>query len=86
MTWPVVVLILGVLTLALCVWAAFYSMQHERRKLAVDTSHVEEVRQLVGRYEQLAAGTLDAQTRAAADLAELRARAAAIEKILSTVG
>ena len=85
MDWPEVILILGILTLALCVWAAAVSFRHERAKLSLDTSHVEEVRALVGRFEQLASGTLDAQTRAAADAAETRARVAAIEQILRTV-
>lgn len=85
MDWPIVVLILGVLTLALCVWAGSISYRHERLKLDLDTAHVEEVRQLVARYEQLASGTLDAQTRAAADVAEMRARVTSVEQILRTV-
>ncbi len=85
MEWPDVILILGVLTLALCVWAAWGSFKHENRKLQVDAAHDEEVRRLVDRYEQLAATTLDAQSRAAADVAELRARTTAIEQILRTV-
>ncbi len=85
MDWPVVILILGILTLLFCVWAGTVSWRQEGRKLAVDTSHIEEVRALVSRYEQLATSTLDAQTRAAADVAELRARTAAIEQILRTV-
>ena len=43
------------------------------------------LRQLVGRYEQLAENTLDAQQRVAADVSELRSRAASIEQILRTV-
>ena len=85
MEWPEVVLILGVLTLALCVWAGVFSTKHERMKLKLDTAHVEEVRRLVTRYETLAASTLEAQSRAAADVAELRARTTAIEQILRTV-
>jgi hypothetical protein len=38
----------------------------------------------VKRYEQLAENTLDAQQRTAADVAELRSRAASIEQILRT--
>lgn len=85
MYWQLVVLILGVLFIAVCVWAGFYSVRHENRKLDIDAAHVEEVRKLVDRYEQLAASTLDAQSRTAADVAELRARTAAIEQILRTV-
>jgi hypothetical protein len=85
MNWPTAILVLGVLTLALSLWASIVAFRHERTKLNFDTSHVEEVRALVSRYEQLAAGTLDAQTRAAADVAELRVRTASIEQILRTV-
>ena len=85
MDWPLVILILGILFFALSVWAAWVSFRHESRKLAVEAAHDEDVRRLVDRYEQLAATTLDVQTRAAADVAELRARATAIEQILRTV-
>jgi hypothetical protein len=60
MTWPNVILILGLLFLALCTWAGVTSYRRDRVKLEVDTSHADEVRNLVGRYEQLAASTLDA--------------------------
>lgn len=43
------------------------------------------LRQLVGRYEQLAENTLDAQQRVAADVSKLRSRAASSEQILRTV-
>jgi len=85
MTWPNVILILGLLTLALSAWAGTVSYRHERLKLGVDAARTEEVRRLVDRYEQLASTTLDAQSRTAADVAELRARATAIEQILRTV-
>jgi hypothetical protein len=85
MTWPNVILILGLLTLALSTWAGAVSYRHERLKIGVDAAHQEEVRRLVDRYEQLASTTLDAQSRTAADVAELRARATAIEQILRTV-
>jgi hypothetical protein len=45
----------------------------------------DDLRQLVGRYEKLAENSLDAQQRVAADVSELRTRAAAIEQILRTV-
>ena len=44
-----------------------------------------ELRQLVQRYEQLAATTLDAQQRFAADVSELRSRTSSIEQLLRTV-
>ncbi len=44
-----------------------------------------DLRQLVGRYEQLAEKTLDAQQRTAADVSELRSRTSSIERILRTV-
>jgi hypothetical protein len=40
---------------------------------------------MVQRYEQLAEKALDAQQRAAVDVAELRVRLASIEQILRTV-
>lgn len=83
--WPTVILILGLLFIAFCVLVAMVSMRHEGRKLTVDTAQQEAVRALVDRYEQLAATTLDAQQRTAADVAELRARAASIEQILRSV-
>ncbi len=57
----------------------------EFRKTKIAAAQEEAVRQLVGRYEQLAGTTLDAQQRIAADVSELRSRTAAIEQILRTV-
>ena len=83
--WPTVILILGLLFIAFCVLVAMVSMRHEGRKLTIDQAQQEAVRALVDRYEQLASATLDAQQRTAADVAELRARAASIEQILRSV-
>ncbi len=83
--WPTVILILGVLFTAFCVFVAVVSTRHEERKLRISTGQEEAVRKLIDRYEQLAATTLDAQQRTAADVAELRARATAIEQILRSV-
>ncbi len=83
--WPTVILILGVLFTIFCVFVAVISMRHEERKLRISTGQEEAVRQLVDRYEKLAATTLDAQQRTAADVAELRARATAIENLLRSV-
>lgn len=55
------------------------------RKTRTVAGQEEDLRQLVHRYEQLAENTLDAQQRAAADVAELRSRTASIEQILRTV-
>jgi hypothetical protein len=57
----------------------------ETRKAKLVAGQEDALRQLVGRYEQLAENTLDAQQRVAADVSELRSRAASIEQILSTV-
>ena len=83
--WPQVILILGVLFTAFCVFVAVVSMRHEERKLRISTGQEDAVRALVDRYEQLASTTLDAQQRTAADVADLRARAAAIEQLLRSV-
>jgi hypothetical protein len=84
-TWPQTVFLLGVLLLAtflisLVIVAVF---EHRKAKLAADQA--DELRRLVQRFEELAEKTLDAQQRTAADVAELRARATAIEQILRTV-
>jgi large-conductance mechanosensitive channel len=83
--WPTVILILGLLLIAFLVFVSILSTQHETKKLHIDTAQQEALRSLVDRYEQLASSTLDAQQRTAADVAELRARAASIEQILRSV-
>jgi hypothetical protein len=55
------------------------------RKAHIKSGQEDALRQLVGRYEQLAESTLDAQQRIAADVSELRSRTSAIEQILRTV-
>jgi tRNA(Leu) C34 or U34 (ribose-2'-O)-methylase TrmL len=55
------------------------------RKAKIRAAQEGDLRQLVHRYEQLAEKTMDAQQRAAADVAELRSRTASIEQILRTV-
>ena len=55
------------------------------RKTKIAERQDDDLRQLVNRYEKLAETTLDAQQRVAADVSELRSRAASIEQILRTV-
>ena len=55
------------------------------RKAQIKAGQEDALRQLVSRYEQLAANSLDAQQRIAADVSELRSRTSAIEQILRTV-
>jgi anti-sigma-K factor RskA len=57
----------------------------ELRKAKIRADQESQLRQLVDRYERLAENSLDAQQRAAADLAELRARVAAVEQLLRAV-
>ncbi|SEG77638.1 hypothetical protein SAMN05444920_104512 [Nonomuraea solani] len=57
----------------------------DNRKTKLQADQADDLRQLVRRFEQLAENTMDAQQRTAADLAELRSRATAIEQILRTV-
>lgn len=57
----------------------------EFRKTKIVASQEADLRQLVHRYEQLSEGSMDAQQRIAADVAELRTRTASIEQILRTV-
>ena len=80
-TWPevmaffvLVILIGGVIAAGLDIWKT-------KRQIGQATA----LRELVNRYEQLTASTMDAQQRTAADVAELRSRAASIEQILRTV-
>ena len=84
-TWPQVILILGLALVGFMILIGIISTFVEYRKAKVDGAQADDVRQLVQRYEQLAEKTLDAQQRTAADIAELRARAASIEQILRTV-
>ena len=84
-TWPQVILILGLALVGFMILIGIISSFVDFRKTKVDTAQSDELRQLVQRYEQLAEKTLDAQQRTAADVAELRARAASIEQILRTV-
>lgn len=55
------------------------------RKASIQAGQQDDLRQLVNRYEHLAANILDAQQRAAADLADMRSRTASVEQILRTV-
>jgi hypothetical protein len=84
-TWPETILVLGSMVAVLFVIGIAVSGFLEFRKQRIDTAREESLRQLVGRYERLAENTLDAQQRVAADVAELRARTAAIEQVLRTV-
>jgi len=83
--WPEVIAFLGLIALIIFVFGASAATWLETRKAKVAAGQQEGLKQLVSRYEQLAEKTLDAQQRTAADVAELRSRAAAIEQILRTV-
>jgi hypothetical protein len=85
MTWPEAILFLGGLLTLVFVIGIAVSALIEVRKTKLLAQKEDDLRQLVHRYEQLAASTLDAQQRTAADVAELRARTAAVEQILRTV-
>ena len=84
-TWPEAMIFLGVLLTILFLIGIGVSSFVELRKSRLVAKQEEDMRQLVRRYEQLAETTLDAQQRVAADVSELRSRAASIEKILRTV-
>ena len=85
MTWPNAAIILGVIVLVIILVGGAFSTFLDLRKAKLVAEQEESLRQLVHRYEKLAENTLDAQQRAAADLAELRTRTAAVEQILRTV-
>jgi hypothetical protein len=84
-TWPEAIIFLGVLvTIAVLIGLGVAGFV-EFRKTKLVAKQEEELRQLVRRYEQLAATTLDAQQRVAADVSELCSWTTSIEKILRTV-
>ncbi|MCK9904320.1 hypothetical protein MXD63_30270 [Frankia sp. Cpl3] len=75
----------GFMTAAAVVIVAVLWFTVDYRKTKLRTVQTEDLRQLVGRFEQLAENTLDAQQRVATDVSELRTRTASIEKILRSV-
>ncbi|MEV4806871.1 hypothetical protein AB0K18_43325 [Nonomuraea sp. NPDC049421] len=85
LSWPEVIFYLGVLVLVTFLISVVVVGSFDARKARHQADQAEELRRLVQRYEQLAEKTMDAQQRTAADLAELRSRAASIEQILRTV-
>jgi hypothetical protein len=84
-TWPEVFAFFVLTILLISLIAIVVSGFLEFRKQKIAAAQVEEMRQLVSRYEQLSEKTLDAQQRTATDVAELRSRTASIEQILRTV-
>lgn len=84
-TWPEAITLLGIFLFTVLVLGGAAATWLEYRKTKVLAAQQENFERLVSRYEQLAEKTLDAQQRAANDVAELRSRAAAIEQILRTV-
>lgn len=84
-TWPQAIILLGVMVVVIILIGGAFSTFLDLRKAKLVAEQEDSLRQLVRRYEQLAENTLDAQQRAAADLAELRSRTTAIEQILRTV-
>ena len=85
MSWPEAILFMAVLLVAGFLIALVILGVFETRKAQLAASQADDLRQLVRRFEQLAENTMDAQQRTATDLAELRSRAASIERILKTV-
>jgi hypothetical protein len=84
--WPEVTVFLGMLLVTFLLIGAGIAAWLEIRKQKIGAQQIDDLRRLVDRYEKLAESTLDAQQRTAADVAELRTRAASIEQILRTVG
>jgi uncharacterized membrane protein len=84
-TWPNATIILGVMVVVIILIVSAISTYQDLRKAKLEADQADKLRQLVRRFEQLAESTLDAQQRAAAELAELRTRTASIEQILRTV-
>jgi hypothetical protein len=84
-SWPESIAFLGLVVFTMFIIGIAISAWLEIRKTRVVSGQEDAMRQLVSRYEKLAEGTLDAQQRTATDVADLRARTAAIEQILRTV-
>lgn len=84
-SWPQAAILLGVMVVVIILIGGAFSTFLDLRKAKIVAEQEDSLRQLVRRYEQLAETTLDAQQRAAADLAELRSRTNAIEQLLRTV-
>lgn len=85
MTWPNAIVVLGGMVVVIILIVSAASTYLDLRKAKLGAEQADSLRQLVRRFEQLAESTLDAQQRAAAELAELRARTASMEQLLRTV-
>jgi hypothetical protein len=84
-TWPDAAAFLGILLAVTVLVGGAMAAFVELRKTRLVAGQQDDLRQLVRRYEHLAENSLDAQQRVAADVSELRSRAASIEQILRTV-
>jgi len=84
-SWPVAIIIIFVIFMAVVLYGGAKDRHFKLQKAQITADREQELRQLVSRYEQLAASTLDAQQRVAADVSELHSRTASIEQILRTV-
>lgn len=84
-SWPESVALIGLIVFVMFVIGSATATWLEFRKTKIAAAQADAMRQLIGRYEQLAEVTMDAQQRIAADVSELRARTASIEQILRTV-
>jgi len=85
LSWPESIALLGLIVFVMFLLGVSLATWLEFRKTRLVAKQEDDLRQLVGRYEQLAENTLDAQQRVAADVSELRSRTASIEQILRTV-
>ena len=83
--WPEAIIIIFVVFMAVVLYGGAKDRRFKLQKAEITAGREDELRQLVDRYEQLAATTLDAQQRVAADVSELRSRTTSIEQILRTV-
>jgi hypothetical protein len=84
-SWPESVAFIGLVILIIFVLGVAAATWLEYRKTKIAAAQGASLHNLVNRYEQLAANSLDVQQRVAADMAELRTRTNAIEQILRTV-
>ena len=83
--WPEAAIIIFLVFMAVVLYGGAKDRRFKLHKAEITAGREDELRQLVDRYEQLAATTLDAQQRVAADVSELRSRTTSIEQILRSV-
>lgn len=85
LSWPLTAIILTAILVCFMLIAGVMDGRQKRRVAKLTAGQEGELRELVQRYEQLAESIVTAQQQLAAEVSEVRARAATIELILRSV-